>query len=48
MSWFLFELEIWIASRRIEQYHKWYDLYFRDRFDNWPCRDCDVPEGMWW
>jgi hypothetical protein len=48
MKWFLFELEIWIALRRVEEYYQWYDFFIRDRFDSWPCRDCDAPEGMWW
>jgi hypothetical protein len=48
MVWLLFRLEIWRKQRAIEQCYKWFELELRDRFDAWPCRDCDVPEGMWW
>lgn len=48
MEWLLFRLEIWRKQRAIEQCYKWAELGLRDRFDGWPCRDCEVPEGMWW
>jgi hypothetical protein len=48
MEWLLFRLELWRKQRAIERYHQWLELELRDRFDSWPCRDCDVSEGMWW
>ncbi len=48
MEWFTFRITIWLLARRVEQYHKWFDHLLRDRFDDAPCRDCNVPEGMWW
>jgi hypothetical protein len=48
MVWLLFSLEIWRKMVRIAQFHQWYAFRLRERFDIVPCRDCDVPEGMWW
>jgi hypothetical protein len=48
MEFKLFLIRSWLQARRIEQYHHWVGLQLRDRFDLLPCRDCDVPEGMWW
>ena len=48
MLWFLFELELWRKARLVTDYHQWWGDELRDRFDAWPCRDCDVYEGMWW
>jgi hypothetical protein len=48
MGLYLFWIRVWYRSIDLELYHYWYGDYYRDRFDGWPCRDCDVPEGMWW
>jgi hypothetical protein len=48
MVWLILRLELWRRQRKIEQCHQWYAARLRDRFDDAPCRDCDVPEGMWW
>jgi hypothetical protein len=48
MEWFVFGIKIWLLARQVEQYHQWIDHELRDRFDELPCRDCNVPEGMWW
>ena len=48
MEWLNFLLIIWTSSRRVENYHQWFALYHPDRFDELPCRDCDVSEGMGW
>jgi hypothetical protein len=48
MWWLIFRVNLWVMARRVEQYHHWGDAVLRDRLDDAPCRDCDIPEGMWW
>jgi hypothetical protein len=48
MEWLIFRLDLRCKQCQIAQCKEWYDAKLRDRFDDFPCRDCDVPEGMWW
>jgi hypothetical protein len=48
MVWLIFKIRVWLLVRRVEQYHQWFDAKLRANLDPVPCRDCDVPEGMWW
>jgi hypothetical protein len=48
MELYLYWVRLWYLSIDFDLYHYWYRDYYLDRFDAWPCRDCDVPEGMWW
>jgi hypothetical protein len=48
MNWYLFKLDLWRRQRSIEHCHQWFDRLLRDRFDDAPCRNCEIPEGMDW
>jgi hypothetical protein len=48
MNMFDFVYKIWRTLWIIRHYQLAIDHELRDRFDEFPCRDCDIPEGMWW